>query len=125
MNKKRVLVERAANAKIVFRGVVVEIKKLSDKEVEITFPESVNYKELISFLENFGTIRRKFSPDPVVEEELETEKDKADQKEGQEKNEVIREEAGQEETEKGANEQIKESNEQTSSKKRRRRTTTS
>jgi hypothetical protein len=59
MKKHRVLTEKAVNAKVVFRGVVVEIKKVSDQEVELTFPENVEMKELLSYLESFGVLKRK------------------------------------------------------------------
>jgi hypothetical protein len=70
MKKHRVLTEKAVNAKVVFRGVVVEIKKVSDQEVELTCPENVEMKELLSYLESFGVLKRKvvtphLEPQPV------------------------------------------------------------
>jgi hypothetical protein len=59
MKKQIVLTEKAVNAKVVFRGVIVEIKKISDREVELTFPETIDTKELLSYLENFGVLKRK------------------------------------------------------------------
>jgi hypothetical protein len=59
MKNHRVLTEKAVNAKVVFRGVIVEIKKISDQEVELTFPETVDTKELLSYLESFGVLKRK------------------------------------------------------------------
>ena len=77
MKKHRVLTEKAVNAKVVFRGVVVEVKKISDQEVELLFPESVDTKELLSYLESFGVLKRKvvtphleLQPEVVQTEEI-------------------------------------------------------
>jgi hypothetical protein len=70
MKTQRVLTEKPVNAKIVFRGVVVEIKKVSDQEVELTFPENVDAKELLSYLESFGVLKRKVVT-PHAEPQLE------------------------------------------------------
>jgi hypothetical protein len=74
MKKHRVLTEKVANAKIVFRGVVVEIKKVSDEEVEIIFPENMEESELINYLERFGILKRKVV-DPYLEPQLEVKKE--------------------------------------------------
>jgi hypothetical protein len=121
MQKKKLLVERAVNAKIVFRGTIVEIRKLNDHEVEITLPESINYKELVSFLESFGAIRRKFTPNFVEQEEklkIEKNEDEKENTHKQNKNTEDKESIDKEEKE-----QTKESDEQSSSRKRRRKTT--
>jgi hypothetical protein len=59
MKKQKILVEKGNNAKIVFNGYVVEVKKTSENEVELTFPGSLPYEELVSYLESFGVIKRK------------------------------------------------------------------
>ncbi len=59
MKRQKVPTEKAVNAKVVFRGVVVEIKKVSDQEVELTFPDNIDSKELLGYLESFGILKRK------------------------------------------------------------------
>jgi saccharopine dehydrogenase-like NADP-dependent oxidoreductase len=59
MKKQKILVEKGADAKVVFRGVIIEVKKISEHESELTFPENLNYEELVRYLEAFGIIKRK------------------------------------------------------------------
>jgi hypothetical protein len=53
------LVEKGVNAKVVFKGVVVEIKKINEHESELIFPEFLNHEELVSYLQGVGIIKRK------------------------------------------------------------------
>ncbi len=57
MKKQKILVEKGTNAKVVFRGAVIEIKKVGDQEVELIFPENLNHEELLRYLESFGFIK--------------------------------------------------------------------
>jgi outer membrane biosynthesis protein TonB len=131
MRKHRVLTEKAVNAKIVFRGVVVEIKKLSDQEVELTFPESLDAKELLSYLENFGVLKRKVvTPHPETQPKVQTEENVSTQQEEQAKEENIEtsEEKAKKEDSTEANttneeEPPQEENTATTTKRRARRST--
>jgi len=90
MKKQKILTEKAVNAKIVFRGAVVEIKKLSDQEVELTFPESLNIKELLGYLESFGILKRIFvTPYSELQPEAQTEENVQEKQEKQMKEENI------------------------------------
>jgi hypothetical protein len=122
MQRKRVLVEKAINAKIVFKGVVVEIKNIDDKEIEIVFPESINHKELISFLESVGAIKRKFTPDFVQEEASQNLEDKKENENNQNSDTSKKDaEVGeQEDSQKGEKEQTQDSGKQRSSSRRKR-----
>ena len=85
MKKHKVLTEKAVNAKVVFRGVVVEIKKVSEQEAELSFPENIDTKELLSYLERFGVLKRKVVT-PHLElqpEEVQTEEIAPAQQDGQ------------------------------------------
>jgi RNA recognition motif-containing protein len=126
MKRQRVLTEKAANAKIVFKGVVVEIKKVSDQEVELTFPEKVDTKELLSYLESFGVLKRKVvtphlelqpevRTDEIVPEAQETQADV----ENYEKQEVKKEYLN--ETKEQANESSQAEDNTTTSRKRKRK----
>jgi len=59
MKKQRILVEKGVNAKVVFKGIVIEIKKINEHEIELIFPEFLNHEELISYLQSVGIIKRK------------------------------------------------------------------
>jgi len=78
MKKYRIKVDKGANAKVVFRGLIVEIKKINDEEVEIIVPEGVRIEELASYLHKFNVIKPSSSAklEPASEP-----KDSAEQKE--------------------------------------------
>jgi hypothetical protein len=59
MKKQRILVEKGVNAKVVFKGVVIEIKKVNEHESELIFPEFLNHEELIRYLQSVGIIKIK------------------------------------------------------------------
>jgi len=65
MKRHKIKVEKGANAKIVFRGVIVEIKKINDDEVEIIIPDGVRFEELANYLHKFNVIK----PLPYAESE--------------------------------------------------------
>jgi len=101
MKRQKVFTEKPANAKLVFKGVVVEIKKVSDQEVELAFPDNVDTKELLSYLESFGVLKRKLLvPHSEQQPEAQTEEDLLAQRENQEKQvkEDNVEEAGEEDS---------------------------
>jgi hypothetical protein len=77
MKNYRIKVDKGANAKVVFRGVIVEIKKVNDNEVEIIVPEGARIEELVGYLEKFKVIKVR---SPVVESFSEA-TDTAEQKE--------------------------------------------
>ncbi len=95
MKKQKILVEKGANAKVVFRGVVIEIKKVGDQEVELIFPENLNHEELLRYLESFGFIKTR-----KVKNEKNNEKNdeinKLDSEREEKGDESLREEKGDE-----------------------------
>jgi hypothetical protein len=99
MKRQKVLTEKVANAKIVFKGVVVEIKKVSDQEVELTLPENVDTKELLNYLESFGVLKRKVViPHSEPQPEVQTEENVPVQQEEQEKENNVEEEVKKEDS---------------------------
>jgi hypothetical protein len=125
MKKHRVLTEKSINAKVVFRGVVVEIKKVSDQEVELTLPENVDTKELLSYLESFGVLKRKVViPHSEPQPEVQTEENAPVQQEEQEKENNVEEEVKKEdstETKTTDTEELSQAEDTTTTKKRTRK----
>jgi len=121
MKKQKVLTEKAVNAKVVFRGVVVEVKKVSDQEVELSFPDNVDAKELLGYLENFGVLKRKVV---IPHEELQLEVQTEVQQEEQVKENNVEEEVKEEdstETKEARTEEPSQAEDTTTTKKRTRK----
>ncbi len=128
MKKQRVLTEKAVNAKVVFRGAVIEIKKVDDQEVELTLPENVDTKELLGYLESFGVLKRKvLIPHLELQPEVKTEENTSAQQEAQEEDgiknfeEEVRKEDSNEEKKADTEEPSQEEEDTTSTKRRTRK----
>ncbi len=131
MKKHRVKVEKGANAKIVVKGAIVEIKKVNNDEVEIIFPDGVRFEEIVNYLHKFNVIKPRphddleflsESKDSAEHKEISATSDQQDQATDEQKENEQNDQVLANDNKSTTNEEVKD--EETSDKNQKQKTST-